>query len=51
VTSKHQPDNEAHDAIKRIRKTIESIHEPEVVAVPAFMSSLASTRFNRRKQR
>ena len=26
VTSKHQPDNEAHDAIKRIRKSIESVH-------------------------
>ena len=45
VTSKHQPDNESHDALKRIRKSIESIHEREVAAIPAFMSSLASARF------
>src|SRR5205814_1181149 len=26
VTSKHQPNNKAHDGIKRIRKSIKSVH-------------------------
>src|SRR5437588_843613 len=31
-------------------QTFGGMHEPEVAAIPAFMSSLASTRLNRRKQ-
>jgi hypothetical protein len=39
VTSKHQPDDQPHDAIERIRKTIKRAHRREIEPGRLFLSS------------